>query len=70
MEGLADDLSIQQNEFNYMLQLYTSIGTFSASDMGTTGLIKHRIDTDNHRPVRLPPRGLPSTEQEIKWEEV
>ncbi len=46
--------------------------TFSSgpTDMGRTGLLKHTIDTEDQRPIRLPPRCLPVAKQEIEQEEV
>ncbi len=38
--------------------------------MHRTGLVKHTINTGNQRPIRLQPRRLPITKQEIEKEEV
>ncbi len=71
MEGVADDLTLQQRE-EFAAAIYEFRDVFSSgpTDMGRTGLVKHTIDTGDQRPVRLPPRRLPITKQESEKEEV
>ncbi len=38
--------------------------------MGCTDLVTHSIDTGEHRPIRLPPRRLPITNQDVEKSEV
>ncbi len=38
--------------------------------MGRTDLVTHSIDTGEHHPIRLPPRRLPITKQDVEQAEV
>ena len=38
---------------------YHSVFSSGPSDLGRTGIIKHRIDTQGEKPVKLPPRKIP-----------
>ncbi len=69
MEGVADDLTLQQREES-AAAIYEDRDVFSSgpTDMGRTGLVKHTIDTGDQRPIRLPPRRLPITKQDIEKE--
>ena len=54
MEGVADDLTLQQRE-ELAAAIYEFRDVFGSdpTDMGRTGLVKHTIDTGDQRPVRL-----------------
>ncbi len=71
MEGVADDLTLQQRE-ELAAAIYEHRDVFSSgpTDMGRMGLVKYTIDTGDQTPVRLPPRRLPITKQEREKEEV
>ncbi len=71
MEGVSEDLTLHQRE-ELAAAIYEFRDVFSsgATDMGRTGLVKHTIDTGDHRPIRLPPRCLPIAKQEIEQEEL
>ncbi len=66
MKGVADDLTLQQQE-ELAAAIYECRDVFSSgpTDMGRTGFVKHTIDTGDQRPIRLLPRRLPITKQEI-----
>ncbi len=71
MEGVADDLTLQQREeLAAAIYEYRDVLSSGPTDMGRTGLVKHTIDTGDQRPIRLPPCILPITKQEIEKEEV
>ncbi len=71
MEGVADDLILQQKEeLAAAIYEYRDVFSSGPTDMGRTGLVKHTIDTGDQRPIRLPPHGLPITKQEVEKEEV
>ena len=71
MEGVADDLTLQQREeLAAAIYEYQDVFSSGPTDMGRTGLVKHTIDTGDQRPIRLLPRRLPITKQEIEKEEV
>ncbi len=71
MEGVADDLTLQQREeLAGAIYEYRDVFSSGPTDMGRTGLVKHTIDTGDQRPIQLPPRRLPITKQEIEKEEV
>ena len=71
MEGVADDLTLQQREeLAAAIYEYRDVFSSGPTDMGRTGLVKHTIDTGDQRPIRLPPRRLPITKQEVEKEEV
>ncbi len=71
MEGVADDLTLQQREeLAAAIHEYRDVFSSGPTDMGRTGLVKHTIDTGDQRPILLPPRRLPITKQEIEREEV
>ncbi len=71
MEGVANDLTLQQREqLATAIYEYRDIFSSGPTDIGRTGLVKHTIDTGEQRPVWLPPRRLPITKQEIEKEKV
>ncbi len=71
MEGVADDLTLQQREeLAAAIYEYRNVFSSGPTDMVRTGLVKHTIDPGDQRPIRLSPRRLPITKQEIEEEEV
>jgi len=42
-----------------LLTKYASVFSKTDADIGRTGVIKHKIPTDNHRPIKQPPRRVP-----------
>ena len=53
-------LSPQQlSQMQALLKEYMDIFSLQPSDLGTTDQMTHSIDTDDHRPIRQPPRRLP-----------
>ena len=42
----------------------------SPLDLGRTGVVKHRIDTGNHRPIKQPPRRVPMHRRDIVQNEI
>ncbi len=56
MEGLADDLTLQQwEELAVAIYKFRDVFSSGLTDMGRTGFVKHTIDTGDQRPVRLLP---------------
>ncbi len=71
MEGVADDLTLQQREeLAAAIYEYRDVFSSGPTDMGRTELVKHTIDTGDQRLIRLPPHRLSITKQEIEKEEV
>ncbi len=71
MEGVADDLTLRQwEELAAAIYEHRDIFSSGPTDMSRKGLVKHTIDTGDQRPIRLLPRRLPITKQEIEKEEV
>ncbi len=71
MEGVADDLTLQQRKkLAAAIYEYRDVFSSGPTDMGRTGLVKHTIDRGHQRSIRLLPRRLPITKQEIEKEEV
>ncbi len=59
MEGVADDLTLQQREeLAAAIYEYRDVISSGPTDMGRTGLVKHTIDTGDQRPIQLPPRRM------------
>ncbi len=71
MQDLADDVTLRGRE-ELVVAIYGYRDVFSSgpADMGRTDLVTHMIDTGEHRPIRLPPRRLPITKQEVECAEV
>ena len=67
MEGVSEDRTLHQRE-DLAAAIYESSAVFSSgpTDMGSTSLVKHTIDTGDQRPMRLPPRRLPIAKQGIE----
>ena len=49
---------------------YQTVFSSGPNDLGRTGIIKHRIDTQGERPVKLPPRKIPIHLQEAVNHEI
>lgn len=45
-----------KREAHTLLYDYTNLFTKSDSDLGRTGIVRHKIDTGTNRPVKIPPR--------------
>lgn len=64
---------LNSQEKSVLKQLLTKYqNTFSKSpeDIGRTNKVKHRIDTGNAAPIRIPPRRLPIGKREIEKQEI
>ncbi len=71
MEGVADDLTLQQwEELSAAIYVFRDVFSNGPTDMGQIGLVKHTIDTGDQQPVRLPPKCLPIAKQETECEKV
>ncbi len=71
MEGVADNLTLRQwEELAATIYEFRDVFSSGPTDMGRTGLVKHKIDTGDQRPIQLPPRRLTIAKQEIEQEEV
>ncbi len=67
MQDLADDLTLYEcEELAAAIYEYRDVFSIGPADMGLTDLVTHTIDTGEHRPIRLPPRRLPITKQEVE----
>ena len=60
-EGLSDT---QRDQLYSLLLSFADIFPENESDLGRTGIVKHRINTNNVMPLRQPPRRLPKHQQE------
>lgn len=59
----------QQQKLKELLCNYANIFSKSPTDIGRTNLVKHKIETGNHKPVRQPPRRIPfSKRKEVQKE--
>ena len=56
----------QREQLAGMLHQYGDIFSAFKGDVGRTGLVKHKIDTGNARPIKQPPRRLPFAKREIE----
>ena len=66
LDNLSDDLSKSQvNRFKKLLYDYQSIFNSPDGKLGCTNLTSHKIDTGNHKPIKLPPRRIPLHQQEL-----
>ncbi len=71
MEGLAEDLTLLEcEELAVAIYEYRDVFSSGPVDMVRTDLVTHTVDTNEHRPIRLPPRQLPITKQEVECAEV
>ncbi len=68
---LSKDITIRERE-EVAAAIYEYQDVFSSGpdDIGCTDLVTHSIDTGEHRPIRVPPRRLPITKQDVEKAEV
>lgn len=66
LEGLSDDLTESEvNRFKKLIHDYQTIFMSPGGKLGCTNLASHRIDTGDHKPIKLPPRRIPLHQQEM-----
>ncbi len=71
MERIAEDISTWEcEELAAAIYEYRDVFNSGLEDMGQTYLVTHSIDTREHHPIRLPPRRLPITKQDVEKTEV
>ncbi len=71
MLDLSEDITIREREeLAAAIYEYQDVFSSGPDDMGCTDLVTHSIDTGEHRPIRLPPRRLPITKQDVEKAEV
>ena len=71
MELVAEDLTLREREeLTAAVYVYRDAFSSGPTDMGRTDLVTHSIDTGENRSIRLPPRHLPITKQEVEQAEV
>ena len=67
MEWIAEYISTREcEELAVAIYEYRDIFSSGPEDMGQTDLVTHTIDTREHSPIRLPPRRLPITKQDVE----
>lgn len=60
LERSAQELSDeQQKQAEELLLEFTDVFSVDENDLGQTGLVKHKIQTGDAKPIRQPPRRLP-----------
>ncbi len=69
MEGLADNLSKPEKLAVAILD-YKDVFSSGPEDMGQTHLVMHSIDMGEHHSIRLSPRLLPITNQDVEKAEI
>ena len=71
MEWVAEDLTIcEQEELAAAIYEYRDAFSSRPTDMGPSDLVTHSIDTGENRPIRLPPKRLPITKQDVEQHEL
>ena len=60
----------QKDALFQLIMKYIDIFSSSPDDLGCTNIIKHKIDTENERPVRQPLRRPPLAKRNTEREEV
>ncbi len=71
MGWISEDITAQQREeLAAAIYEYREVFSSGPEDMGQTDLVTHAIDIVEHRPIRLPPRRLPITKQDVGKAEV
>ncbi len=71
MEWVAEDLTVrEQEELVGAIYEYKDVFSSGPNDMWRTDLVTHTIDTEENCPIRLPPRRLPITKQDVEQAEV
>lgn len=64
---------LQPHEIEIMKALliqYKTVFSRSSEDIGRTNRVKHKIDTGNARPIRVPPRRLPIGKRDTEKQEI
>ena len=62
LEGLSED---QTAQFLSLVTEYEDIFAKDSSDLGTSGLLEHAIDTGDCKPIKQPPRRVPPYQREV-----
>ena len=71
MDGLSSELTQdQRNLVQALLTEYQDVFTGPDGKLGCTGLVKHKIDTGDHPPIKLPPRRQPMATRVVTDEKV
>ncbi len=71
MLDLSEDVTIREREeLAAAIYEYQDVFSSGPDDMGCTDLVTHSIDMGEHRRIRLPPRRLPITKQDVEKTEV
>ncbi len=70
MEWISEDITREREELAAAIYEYRDVFSSGPEDMGQTDLVTHTIDTGEHRPIRLSPRRLPITKQDVEKAEV
>ena len=71
VEWISEDITTQEREeLAAAIYEYRNVFSSGPEDVGQTDLVTHTIDTGEHRPIRLPPRRLPITKQDVQKAEV
>ena len=60
--------SIQSQQLSGLIHEYTDVSVGQDGKLGTTGLVKHSINTGDHPPIRQPLRLLPLSQRQIEDE--
>ena len=67
MQDLSEDITIREREeLAAAIYEYQDVFSSGPDDMGCTDLVTRSIDTGEHKPIRLPPRRLPITKQDVE----
>ncbi len=71
MEWIAEDISTRKCEdLAAAIYEYRDVLSSGQEDVGQTDLLIHTIDTGEHRPICLPPRQFPITQQDGEKAEI
>ncbi len=71
MEWISEYITTREREeLAEAIYEYRDVFSSGPEDMGETDFVNHTIDTGEHRPIRLPPRRLPITKQDVEKAEV
>ena len=71
LNDCKSNLTVEQQEKVWeVLFEYASVFSLDEYDMGCTNLIEHRIETEDERPIKIPPRRLPIAKREVVQAEI
>ena len=71
MQGASEKLTESELDvLTSLLSEYSDMFATPGGPLGRTDLIRHKIDTGDAMPVRLPPRRLPPAQREIANQEI